>query len=179
MLTNELDVKNEEEMKTLSDKLFGECLSKNNCHNFFSKIEKLSDLIHTPKINEYVSIVAQHPSVRKSLIPVQQIKKKNGSIVMEGRDIGTVVMPSADIKFFLVADQETRVNRRLEELIRKGYNITFQEVEKEIINRDLIDSKRKDAPLTKPEGAIIIDTSNKNVSQVVEEMLIIIRSIKV
>jgi cytidylate kinase len=174
-LEEKMDVNNEREMKELSKKITNKCNNDNSCHDLLSCIEMISDRIHTPRIDENVSFVAQHPSVRKSLIPIQRVLAKRGSVIMEGRDIGTVVIPDADIKFFLVADQHTRIKRRLKELQKKGHNITFEEVEKEIINRDNIDSKRKEAPLAKPEGAVTINTSNKNISQVVEEILEIIK----
>ena len=97
---------------------------------------------------------------------------------MEGRDIGTVIIPYADLKFFITADEHTRIMRRYLEQLEKGYKISFAEVKKEIINRDHIDSKRKTAPLIKPDGAILVDTSNKTVDEVITEMLDWVKSIK-
>jgi cytidylate kinase len=169
------DVNKAQEMNSLSREIVYKYCNEDNYHDLISHLKSISEKIHSPEINEKVSFVARHSSVRKNLIPLQQILIKDGSVVVEGRDIGTVVIPYADIKFFLTADRYTRAMRRYKELQEKGYKITFQEVDKEIFCRDNIDSKRKAAPLIKPEDAFLIDTSNKSINQVVEEMLRIIK----
>jgi cytidylate kinase len=99
---------------------------------------------------------------------------KNKSVIMEGRDIGSVILPDADLKIFLIANEQTRVLRRHKELQEKGYHISLEEIKTEIIKRDELDSKRAIAPLTIPEDAIVVDTSNKGIEEVIEILLGII-----
>ena len=174
-LLEKLDVNRAQEMNNLSQKIVNKYIRDTSHHGLISHLQSITEKIHSPEINEKVSFVARHPSVRKNLIPLQRILIQDGSVVVEGRDIGTVIAPFADLKFFLTADQNTRAMRRFNELQDKGYDITFQEVKKEISFRDRIDSKRKTAPLAKSEDAILVNTSNKDITQVVEEMLKIIK----
>ena len=174
-MAEKLDVNRAQEMNNLSRKIVNKYINETSYHDFVSHLQSITEKIHSPEINEKVSFVARHPSVRKNLIPLQRILIQDGSVVVEGRDIGTVVAPYADLKFFLTADQYTRAMRRFKELRDKEYDITFQEVEKEISSRDHIDSRRKAAPLVKSEDAILINTSNKSIDQVIEEMLKIIK----
>lgn len=174
-MVKKLDVNKSQEMNNLSRKIVNKFINETSYHDLVSQLQSITEKIHSPEINEKVSFVARHPSVRKNLIPLQRILIQDGSVVVEGRDIGTVIAPFADLKFFLTADQNTRAMRRFNELQDKGYDITFQEVEKEISFRDRIDSKRKTAPLAKSEDAILVNTSNKDITQIVEEMLKIIK----
>ncbi len=174
-MVKKLDVNKSQEMNNLSRKIVNKFINETSYHDLVSQLQSITKKIHSPEINEKVSFVARHPSVRKNLIPLQRILIQDGSVVVEGRDIGTVIAPFADLKFFLTADQNTRAMRRFNELQDKGYDITFQEVEKEISFRDRIDSKRKTAPLAKSEDAILVNTSNKDITQIVEEMLKIIK----
>lgn len=172
-LREKLNVDNSQAMQELSLKIVRKYLQGccNNAGNLISHLKLITDKIHSPEVDKKVSFVAEHSSVRKNLVPLQRLLAKNGSVVMEGRDIGTVIIPYADLKFFIIADEHTRIMRRYLEQLEKGYKISFAEVKKEIINRDYIDSKRKAAPLVKPDDAILIDTSNKNVDEVITEML--------
>ncbi len=173
-----LDINKAQEMNYLSRKIVNKYTNETSYHNLISYLESIAEKIHSPEINEKVSFVARHTSVRKNLIQLQRILIQDGSVIIEGRDTGTVIAPYADIKFYLTADQHTRATRRYKELQEKGYDITFQRVEKEITSRDNIDSKRKTAPLIKSEDAILINTSDKNVTQIVKEMLKIIKRFK-
>ena len=94
---------------------------------------------------------------------------------MEGRDIGSVILPEADIKLYFTASEEERIMRRYKELIDKGYNVDHKEVKKQIVQRDEIDSKRKYAPLIKAKDAIVIDSTDKSIEEVKDEILGIIR----
>ena len=170
-IVEKLDVNKAQEMNNLSRKIVNKYIKETSYHDLISYLQLITEKIHSPEINEKVSFVARHSTVRKNLIPLQRLLIQDGSVVVEGRDIGTVVVPYADFKFFLTADQHTRAMRRFNELRDKGYDITFQEVEKEISSRDSIDSKRKSAPLIKSEDAILINTFNKSIEQVIKEML--------
>lgn len=178
-LQEKLDVRNSELMDHLSKKIVDQFIKKNQHeHNLavlFDQGDTILDKIHSPEIDKNVSFVAQIPSVRKNLVSLQRLLAKKRSVVMEGRDIGSVILPNADLKFFLVADEQTRIIRRHKELQEKGYPIPFQEVKAEIIKRDHVDSKRKIAPLTIPKDAITIDTSNNNINDIIKTILKIVQ----
>ena len=111
-------------------------------------------------VNKMVSPVATLSNVRAELVRQQQHIGRNGGIVMDGRDIGTVVFPDAELKLFITADVKERVRRRVEELKRLGASTSSEEVETNLKERDLIDSTREDSPLRKADGVIVIDNTN-------------------
>lgn len=123
------------------------------------------------KVNDNVSQVSKYKEVRSSLTKQQQKFALNGDIVMVGRDIGTVVLPNAEHKFFLTASAQERAKRRHREEIKKGGNPNFEEIQSNIMERDKIDTTRILAPLIPAKDAIIINTDNKSINQVVEEIL--------
>ena len=121
--------------------------------------------IRSIKVSDRVSEVSKHEFIRRKLVLIQQKFGKEQNIVMDGRDIGTVVFPNADIKFWIKASAQKRAERRWEEYKSKGEYVEFQKVLDNIISRDKQDSNREVSPLKKPKGAIEIDTSNINVEQ--------------
>ncbi|ODN31391.1 (d)CMP kinase [Fervidobacterium thailandense] len=131
----------------------------------------VGDEIRTPEAGMYASIYATHPDVRAFLTNMQKEICKNRDIVAEGRDIGTVVIPDAEVKIFLVASPEVRAKRRYLELIAKGYDVQYEGILREIIERDENDSSRGIAPLTKAPDAVEIDTSDLSVEEVVDRIL--------
>ncbi|GAA4281897.1 (d)CMP kinase [Gaetbulibacter aestuarii] len=116
--------------------------------------------IRTMAISNLVSKVAATPEVRKKLVQYQRQMGENEGVVMDGRDIGTVVFPEADLKIFMTASAETRARRRYDELKERGDDVSFEEVLKNVQDRDHIDTNRKDSPLIKAEDAVEIDNSN-------------------
>ena len=116
--------------------------------------------IRTIEVSNYVSKVAEISEVRSMLVEQQQEMGKDKGIVMDGRDIGTVVFPDAELKIFMTASPITRSERRFKELQRKGDNVTFDEVLKNVEERDYIDTHREDSPLLKAKDAIEFDNSN-------------------
>jgi len=116
--------------------------------------------IRTIEVSSYVSKVAEISEVRSKLVEQQQEMGKSKGIVMDGRDIGTVVFPDADLKIFMTASPRTRAERRFKELQRKGDSVTFDEVLKNVEERDYIDTHRADSPLVKAKDAIEFDNSN-------------------
>lgn len=124
------------------------------------------------RVNENVSQVSKYPEVRNSLTLQQQNIALKGNIVMVGRDIGTVVLANAKRKFFLNASEEERARRRYEEEKVRGGNPNYKEILDNVKKRDKIDSTRDLAPLVPANDAVIIDTNNKNIDQVVEEILL-------
>lgn len=121
--------------------------------------------IRSIEVSDRVSEVSKHEFIRRKLVLIQQKFGEEQNVVMDGRDIGTVVFPNADIKFWIKASAQKRAERRWEEYKSKGEYVEFQKVLDNIISRDKQDSNRKVSPLKKPKGAIEIDTSNINIEQ--------------
>jgi cytidylate kinase len=138
---------------------------------YFSGGRDVSDLIRTEEVGLAASRISAVPAVRKALLPVQREAGKNGGIVAEGRDMGTVVFKSADVKFYLEASEEVRIQRRFKELAAKGENTEFSRVANDLSLRDRQDRERAAAPLKVPRGAVVIDTSALDVDQVLQRML--------
>ncbi len=139
-------------------------------------LRDVTNLIRTPEVSMMASAVSARPVVRQCLLDVQRRLAEGGGIVAEGRDMGTVVFPGAEVKFFLDADLETRALRRWEQLRRQGVkSVSFEEVRDQIAVRDRNDSSRVLAPLQPAEDAIRIDSSKLSVQQVIEKMIQIIK----
>jgi len=137
---------------------------------------EITDEIRLPEVNERVSEISKIEKVREILVQKQrEMGHGNRGVVMEGRDIGTVVFPDADVKFFMTASIEERAKRRMKEYAQKNINITLEEVKKNLMNRDKIDSGRKVSPLTKADGAIEVNTSDVSID---EQVNIILSEIK-
>jgi CMP/dCMP kinase len=132
--------------------------------------ENISSEINLPIISSNVSNYAAIPEVRQKLVALQQKIAKKYSVVMDGRDIGTVVLKNAPIKFYLTATAEERAKRRYSELMEKDIIVDFNEILNDIIKRDYIDSHRETDPLRKAEDAIEIDSSFMCIDEVVEKM---------
>mgnify|MGYP006258881137 FL=1 len=144
------------EVKTLISKLptVDIDFSKNDEITLNGKI--IEDEIRSMQVSNKVSIVAKEPQLRHFMVAKQRQLGAKGSVVMDGRDIGSVVFPNATIKFFLEASVEVRIKRRHTELVEKGENVSFEEVHANIEKRDHIDSNRDDSPLIVPENAIVL-----------------------
>lgn len=130
--------------------------------------EDVTEAIRQQDVTNAVSIVAAHAEVREKLVELQQQIGKQGGIVMDGRDIGTTVLPDAEVKIFLVASVEERAERRYKENLSKGIETDFDTLKKEIERRDHIDSTREASPLVQAEDAILIDTTGLSIVEVVE-----------
>ena len=122
--------------------------------------ENVEKEIRTIEVSSFVSRVAEIPQVRSKLVEQQQEMGKRKGIVMDGRDIGTVVFPDAELKIFMTASANTRAQRRFDELIEKGDKVTFEDVFNNVVERDHIDTHREDSPLIKANDAIEIDNSH-------------------
>ncbi len=128
----------------------------------------VSAQIRTPLVSRCVSLVSQIQGVRQRMTQLQKEMGAGGGVVMEGRDIGTKVLPDAEMKFFLTASVEERARRRHAELIQRGFTVTYEEVFEDIAQRDNIDSHRAMAPLQPASNAEIIDCTSMTVEQVVD-----------
>lgn len=133
--------------------------------------EEPGDKIRTPEINKHVSPVSAVPEVRTIVTKWLRDMRSVGDIVVEGRDIGSVVYPDSPYRFYLDADAETRTARRYKEDIQKGFIQNADQVKASLLNRDKIDSSRKTAPLKIPEGAIVIDTTPLTAEQVATKII--------
>ncbi|PLT28317.1 (d)CMP kinase [Peribacillus deserti] len=131
----------------------------------------VSEVIRTSQVTSSVSAASKHRGVREEMVRRQQKLGENGGVVMDGRDIGTFVLPHAEIKVFLIASVDERAERRHKENILKGFPSDLENLKKEIALRDKLDSEREIAPLQKAEDAIEIDTTSLNIEQVAGEIM--------
>lgn len=132
--------------------------------------EDVSERIREPEVSMAASTVSQYPAVRLKMVEKQREIADRMSCVLDGRDIGTFVLPEADFKFFLTADPAVRAQRRYDELTAKGYKVDKKELEEEIVRRDRQDSSRAFAPLKKAEDSVLIDTSHMTPEEVLAEL---------
>ncbi|NPV26316.1 MAG: (d)CMP kinase [Firmicutes bacterium] len=133
--------------------------------------EDVTDLIRTPEVSQQVSWVAMVEGVRRRMVILQRRLAGNGGVVMDGRDIGSFVIPDAEYKFFLTASIEERAERRRRELTAKGYVVDLEELRRDIMQRDELDSRRAVAPLRQAPDAVLIDTTGLSVEEVVDKIL--------
>ncbi|WP_452224691.1 (d)CMP kinase [Lacinutrix chionoecetis] len=131
--------------------------------------------IRTLEVSSYVSKVAAIPEVRYQLVKQQQQMGKDKGVVMDGRDIGTVVFPYAELKLFMIASAEKRAKRRYDELIERGDDVDYQAVLKNVQERDYIDSNREDSPLRKADDAIEIDNSDLSLEEQFQKVLQLVK----
>lgn len=136
--------------------------------------DDVSEAIRKPECSMAASNVSAIPDVRKFLLDLQQKMAAENDVIMDGRDIGTVILPNADVKIFLTATPEERANRRFKELVEKGENPDYDELLKEINQRDYNDSHREIAPLKQADDAILFDTTKLGKDEVVSELIRII-----
>lgn len=137
---------------------------------------RVTDAIRSPEVTACVSAVARIPGVREALVRKQRAIAEKTGVVMDGRDIGTYVLPDADVKVFLTASIEERARRRHLEMLRRGFSTDLEELKKAIQRRDELDSNREHAPLRKADDAVEIDTTSHSVNEVVERILELCRT---
>lgn len=133
--------------------------------------ENVNALLRTEKVGEMASKSSVNAEVRKKLVELQQQLAATAEVIMDGRDIGTCVLPNADIKIYLTADSSVRAKRRFEELKAMGEQADLAKIEEDIRERDNRDMNREISPLKQAEDAILVDTSNRNIEQVVQEII--------
>lgn len=137
--------------------------------------ENVNGLIRTPEAGNMASAVSVFPKVRSKMVELQQGLAATTSVVMDGRDIGTVVLPNAEVKIYLTASSAVRAKRRYDELIAKGMECDLATLQKEIEERDYRDMNRETSPLRQAEDAVLLDTSDLNIEEVVAAMQQIIK----
>ena len=136
--------------------------------------EDVSDAIRTPQISTYASQVSSVPEVRAYLLDLQRDLARRQSVIMDGRDIGTVILPDAKVKIFLTASPEKRAARRCAELREKGQDVTVEDILADMERRDALDASRATAPLKQAEDAVLVDTSDLTLEQSIEAVLTVI-----
>lgn len=139
----------------------------------------VTEAIRSSEVNANVSLVATIAGVREALVEKQRLMAKSGGVIMDGRDIGTVVLPQADLKIFLTASLETRAQRRLEEVQSSGGAANYAQIKENLNTRDEIDSGREVAPLKKADDAIEIDTTGYSIEEVVDKIIQLAKGVKV
>lgn len=139
--------------------------------------EDVTGLIRTPEISMRASEVSAMPEVRAYLLDMQRRMAESQSVIMDGRDIGTVVLPGAELKIFLTASARRRAERRYKELVEKGEDVSFERVFAELVERDKNDSSRAAAPLKKAEDAVELDTSELTLDESIERVCGLIRNL--
>lgn len=137
--------------------------------------EDVSGLIRTPEASMAASEISAIPAVRAYLLDLQRNMAKTRDVIMDGRDIGTVVLPDAQVKIFLTAAPEARAGRRYKELIEKGMDVRYEDILQDVIKRDYNDTHRETAPLKPAEGCVTVDTTELDFEQSVEKIISVIK----
>ena len=138
--------------------------------------ENVNGVIRNEEVGNMASSTSVYPVVRKKLVELQQQLAVKENVIMDGRDIGTVVLPNADVKIYLTASSKVRAKRRYEELTSKGEVCDLEQIEQDIIDRDYRDMNRETSPLKQADDAVLLDSSNLDIDGVVEKMKEIIKS---
>lgn len=151
---------------------------ENGTQTVFLNGENLGDKIRTPEMSMYASAVSAIPAVRAFLLDTQKDIAAKNSVIMDGRDIGTVILPDADLKIYLTASAECRAKRRYDELVAKGQNVTLEDVLREMNERDKNDSSRETAPAVAAKDAILFDNTGMDFEQTVAKILSMVENIQ-
>lgn len=170
-IKNQNDLNDEEQLMMTLNSTVIELKPSESGQLVFLNEEEVTETIRSSEVTNSVSIVAKHRKVREEMVKRQQQLAKNGGVVMDGRDIGTHVLPHAEVKVFLLASVEQRAKRRHEENLSKGYESNLDVLMKEIETRDKLDSEREVAPLRKAVDAVVIDTTSLSINQVVDSIM--------
>ncbi len=152
-------------------KIAEECEISFSDRQVFLNGEDVTDAIRTPDVSKHTSDVAPVSEIRDILVEEQRRIAKGTSVIMDGRDIGSVVLPDADYKFYLDADASVRAERRYKELLEKGTDQTLEEIKKDIIQRDYNDMHRKSGPLIKADDAVVIDSTSMGIDEVAKTII--------
>lgn len=171
----QIDVNDEKAVCSLMEKTKINVSYENGVQHTYLNGEEVSSVIRQNEISMLASTVSAHECVRSKMVKLQRETAETISCVLDGRDIGTNVLPNARFKFFMTASPEIRAKRRFDELVSKGQKVSFEELKKEIINRDEQDKSRKIAPLKQAKDAVMIDTSDMTAEYVADFILKIIQ----
>ena len=178
-LSNGLDELEEEKIKELLSKTAFKVEYVDGVQHVYINDEEVSDKIRTAEVSKFTSLFAKSPAVRDFLIDTQRNLANTNNIIMDGRDIASVVLPNADVKIFLTASVEERARRRVLDFERQGIaNVDFEKVKEDIKARDWQDENRDIAPLVKVDSATLLDTTSLTIDEVVDKMTELIKSVE-
>lgn len=166
-----VDINSGVALSSLCDRVKIEFLPDNGGLRTILNGEDVSEEIRTPEMSMAASDISARKEVRQSLLSLQRRMGENGGVVLEGRDVGTVIFPNAEAKFFLDASLEERGKRRYKELAAKGINVTLEQTIEDVKKRDINDSSRDIAPLKMADDSILVDSTNVGIKEVVEKMI--------
>lgn len=176
-LEQKVDIENEEKLMEVVKNVNIEFQQGENTQLVFLNGQDVSEVIRTPQVTNRVSIVAKHRLVREEMVRRQQELAEKGGVVMDGRDIGTHVLPDAEVKIFMLASVEERAERRHLENINKGFDSNLEQLKKEIAQRDKLDSEREVSPLKKADDALELDTTSLSIEEVVQKIMSIVSGV--
>ncbi|MBE3568592.1 MAG: (d)CMP kinase [Bacillales bacterium] len=169
------DLEDEQELAKILNNTNIKLVQKNGEQRVLLDGMDVTDEIRSHEVTKHVSTVSKHPLVRKEMVERQRELARKGGIVMDGRDIGTHVLPNAEVKIFLVATVEERAKRRLRENLAKGFESDLVQLMKEIALRDKMDSEREASPLKKADDAIELDTTSLSIEKVVDHIMELVK----
>lgn len=169
-LKNGIDTSDEEAVNTGCDRIDIRIEYQNDDQHIFLNGTDVSNEIRQEEVGKNASVVARYNKVRAKLLELQRQMAASYDVIMDGRDIGTVVLPDAEVKIFLTASSGVRAKRRYNELRQKGIDCNLKEIERDIIARDEQDMNREIAPLKQAEDAVLVDTSDMTIDEVVERI---------
>ena len=179
-LSNNLSELNEKRIKELLSKIQFRVEYVDGVQYVYVNNEEVSDKIRTAEVSKYTSLFAKSPAVREFLIDTQRNLAGSNNIIMDGRDIASVVLPNADVKIFLTASVEERARRRVLDFERQGIeNVDFEKVKEDIKARDWQDENRDIAPLVQVESATLLDTTSLTIEEVVAKMTELVKTVKI
>ncbi|MCU5520758.1 (d)CMP kinase [Bacillus cereus] len=176
-LEQKVDIENEEQLMEVVKNVNIEFQQGENTQLVFLNGQDVSEVIRTPDVTNRVSIVAKHRLVREEMVRRQQELAKKGGVVMDGRDIGTHVLPDAEVKIFMLASVEERAERRHLENLNKGFDSNLEQLKEEIAQRDKLDSEREVSPLKKADDALELDTTSLSIEEVVQKIMSIVSGV--
>ncbi|PDZ41019.1 cytidylate kinase [Bacillus cereus] len=176
-LEQKVDIENEEQLMEVVKNVNIEFQQGENTQLVFLNGQDVSEVIRTPDVTNLVSIVAKHRLVREEMVRRQQELAKKGGVVMDGRDIGTHVLPDAEVKIFMLASVEERAERRHLENLNKGFDSNLEQLKEEIAQRDKLDSEREVSPLKKADDALELDTTSLSIEEVVQKIMSIVSGV--
>ncbi|WP_412838611.1 (d)CMP kinase [Bacillus paranthracis] len=176
-LEQKVDIENEEQLMEVVKNVKIEFQQGENTQLVFLNGQDVSEVIRTPEVTNRVSIVAKHRLVREEMVRRQQELAEKGGVVMDGRDIGTHVLPDAEVKIFMLASVEERAERRHLENVNKGFDSNLEQLKEEIAQRDKLDSEREVSPLKKADDALELDTTSLSIEEVVQKIMGIVSGV--
>ena len=173
---NSIDLNNTKELINIGSSIIFNIKPNSHKVDIIYENKKINNLIYNEEIAKIASKISSNRTLRLSLVSIQRSFAKEPGLIAEGRDMGSVIFPNAEVKFFLTANNETKAKRRLNQLKEKGINVSLTQLIDELNERDKRDLNRKASPLIIPDDALVIETDNKSIKDVQEEAIKHIKS---